>query len=636
MKKISVGLACLAWLFSAHAAVIYSQPASAGSSGYLSSTVVNTGSDSAQLVWQGFSVPVTTTLREIQWRGVRSVTPVNFQIGISPLLTSAPNWITGNSASETPTGTPGVYDYKFTLPAGFVLTGGQSYAIQIAGLETSAPDWRWSAGTGGAGRHVVQTPAITGDFIFLPSPGDVAFTLLDQATVPVTIVVNAMPSAGGSVTGGGTYNPGTNVTVTATPAAGRTLLNWTVAGVAVSTSTNFTFAADGNTALIANFSGPNTGPYVITGVVNPDYPGAGTIGGAGTYASGDNVDLDCSPINGLMLVNWSENNIIVSTNALYSFIATKDRVIQANITDPTASYYMQSAFSPANSGTISINGGGSTGHFNGGSLINFVATPAAGYHLVSWTLGADTNSLGTNNTIAHIVAFDNVMFAKFAPDNPNLLLGVIPVASGTVTGAGAYAYGSAVTVNAAPAVGYVFVNWKNGTTVVSTNASYSLTLTDGTYLIATFVASNRTITATAAPVAGGSVTGAGVVGNGAIVTLTAIPFAGYAFTNWTLGGVAAGTNNPVTFDALANYNFVANFTVAPVITSPTLTFAAPTAGTLGFVWPTNAAGFVLQQNSDLTTPNWTAVTNAVSVVGSNNQVTLTATNGNRFYRLQHP
>lgn len=439
---------------SAVAGVIYQQPSS-GSGGYLSSTVVNTGSDAAQLVWQGFSTPVTTTLREIQWTGKRSVTPVDFQINIGTSLVSITGaWLTGNNANETPSGTPGVYNYRFTLPSGFVITGGQTYLLMIVGMETTAPDWQWGAGSGGPGRHGVRVPAVTGDFIDLPSLGDVAFTLLD--TVPVPVTVAAMPSAGGTVTGGGTYAPGANVTVIATPAAGRTLLNWTVGGVVVSTSTTYTFPAAGNTALIANFSGPNTGPYVITGVVNPDYPGAGTIGGAGTIAAGNQVDLDCSPIDGLQLVSWSENNVIVSTNALYSFTATKDRVIQANITDPAASYFMQSAVSPANSGSISINSGGPTGHFNGGSLINFVATPAAGYHLVSWKLGANPNPVGTGNTLPHIVAFDNVVLATFAPDNPYLLLGVIPAASGTVTGTGTYANGSTVTATAAPAVGYVF------------------------------------------------------------------------------------------------------------------------------------------------------------------------------------
>lgn len=101
---------------------------------------------------------------------------------------------------------------------------------------------------------------------------------------------------------------------------------------------------------------------------------------------------------------------------------------------------------------------------------------------------------------------------------------------------------------------------------MSTNPSYTLTLTDGTYLNAYFTAQNRTVTAAAAPLAGGSVTGAGVVGNGASVTLTAVPASGYVFSSWTLGGVPADNTNPATFNALADYSFVANFVPIPSYT----------------------------------------------------------------------
>jgi hypothetical protein len=44
----------------------------------------------------------------------------------------------------------------------------------------------------------------------------------------------------------------------------------------------------------------------------------------------------------------------------------------------------------------------------------------------------------------------------------------------------------------------------------------------------------------------------------------------------------------------------------------------------------------LQQNTDLTMANWVAVTNTQVVVGTNYQVTVVPTGGNRFYRLKYP
>lgn len=59
---------------------------------------------------------------------------------------------------------------------------------------------------------------------------------------------------------------------------------------------------------------------------------------------------------------------------------------------------------------------------------------------------------------------------------------------GTVSGGGAFAQGSEVTVVATPASGYTFRNWLyNGTTqIASTSASYTFTLNEQTDLIAVF------------------------------------------------------------------------------------------------------------------------------------------------------
>ena len=56
-------------------------------------------------------------------------------------------------------------------------------------------------------------------------------------TVPYTITTAVSPSGGGTVSGGGTYNDGTNVTLTATPATGYQFTKWQKNG-----------ADDGNTS----------------------------------------------------------------------------------------------------------------------------------------------------------------------------------------------------------------------------------------------------------------------------------------------------------------------------------------------------------------------------------------------------
>lgn len=650
MKKIFLAALFSLLLGKTEAAVVYNQPASGGSAGYLSARYGVGGSAYDEYVWDSFSVTTNVTLREIQWRGTRAGSvPADFQISINTIaIPGGTIWNTGGSASETPTGTPGVYDYRFTLPAGFVLTGGQTYWLQVFATQNGMPDWHWSTATGGNNSHYAQVPAVTGDYRYILTGGDVAFSLLNAATVPVTITLNRSPAAGGTVTGDGTYAPGANVTATATPASGRTFLNWTEAGLVVSTSTNFTFAADGNKTLTANFSGPNTGPYLINAVPNPSV--YGNVGGAGTYNAGEVVDLDVTAADGLSFVGWTENDELVNLpnagGGLFQITAVSNRTLVANFSYPNYSVFINGVVSPASSGNILIAGtaGLSSGSYNGGTPITLTATPYAGYHFVNWKQGAGLGDLGgaprlvsTNNVLHHLVCYGTSLTANFQPDFPVLTLGVTPAASGTVSGAGTYANGASVALNATPAVGYAFASWKQGAAVLSTSPSLNLTLTNHLTLTANFVATTRTISATAAPVASGSITGAGVVGNGATVTLTAIPAAGYAFTNWTLGGAPAGTNNPATFDAFADYAFVANFTAGSVpVDPPQLTFATSSPGALVIQWPTNATGFGLEQNSDLGSTNWATFAGPITVVDTNYQATIPTQSGCGFFRLAKP
>ena len=73
------------------------------------------------------------------------------------------------------------------------------------------------------------------------------------------------------------------------------------------------------------------------------------------------------------------------------------------------------------------------------------------------------------------------------------------------------------------------------------------------------------------------------------------------------------------------------------ISLPPATLVTAMAGTnLVIFWPSPPGGFMLQQNSDLTTTNWLAVTNTLAITNCNNQVLLLPSGGNRFYRLKYP
>lgn len=53
-------------------------------------------------------------------------------------------------------------------------------------------------------------------------------------------------------------------------------------------------------------------------------------------------------------------------------------------------------------------------------------------------------------------------------------------------------------------------------------------------------------------------------------------------------------------------------------------------------WPSPSTGFVLQQNGDLGTTNWVAVTNSVVLTNGLNSVIVSPQMGNQYYRLVSP
>lgn len=138
---------------------------------------------------------------------------------------------------------------------------------------------------------------------------------------------------------------------------------------------------------------------------------------------------------------------------------------------------------------------------------------------------------------------------------------VSPAGAGTVTGAGTYEEGESVTLMATANDGYEFVNWTNKGNVVSENSSYTFTASEDASFKANFEAiPTYTITTTADPAEGGTVSGAGTYNEGESVTLTATTNEGYKFVSWTKNGSEVSTNSSYTLTVSEDVNYTANFT----------------------------------------------------------------------------
>ena len=137
-----------------------------------------------------------------------------------------------------------------------------------------------------------------------------------------------------------------------------------------------------------------------------------------------------------------------------------------------------------------------------------------------------------------------------------------PLAGGTTIGDGTFPKDSSITVAATPNTGYVFTNWTNEATIVSTSSSYTFTLTKNTTLIANFtpvIAGNFAVILSSKPLAGGTTNGGGSFLAGSSVTINAIPNINYKFINWTKGTTIVSVTPSHTFILTKDTTLIANF-----------------------------------------------------------------------------
>ena len=371
-----------------------------------------------------------------------------------------------------------------------------------------------------------------------------------QAPTEYTINVSANPSNGGTVTGGGTYEQGQQCTVSAEANEGYTFINWTENGNVVSTQANYTFTVNADRNYVANFEVQS---YTISAPANPT--NGGTVTGAGTYNYGQSCSLSATANSGYTFTNWTENGNVVSTNPNYpSFTVTSDRTLVANFTvQAPNTYNINVSANPPAGGTVT--GGGT---YEQGASCRVTATANTGYTFLRWT--ENGVEVSTNADYTFTVTGNRTLVAQFQVQSYNISVSANPSTGGTVTGGGTYNHGQQCNVNAIPNSGYTFVRWTENGNQVSTNANYTFTVTNNRTLVAQFQQQQYTITATANPTNGGTISGnQSPYTYGQTCSLTATPASNYTFTNWTENGTVVSTQANYQFTVTGNRTLVANF-----------------------------------------------------------------------------
>jgi len=380
------------------------------------------------------------------------------------------------------------------------------------------------------------------------------------APTQYTVTLLSIPSVGGITSGGGAFNSGSSVTLTATPNSGYTFTNWTENGTAVSTNTSYTFTISGNRTLVANFTTGSSTQYTITLSSTPS--AGGTTSGSGTFDSGTLVTVTATPNTGYTFTNWTENGVVVTSSISYQFTISGNKTLVANFTVVSPTQYTVTLLSiPSVGGTTS-----GSGAFNSGASVTVIATANSGYTFTNWT--ENGTAVSTNASYTFTISGNRTLVANFTagvPTQYTVTLSSTPSTGGTTSGGGTFNSGSSVTVTATPNSGYTFTNWTENGIVVTSSISYQFTISGNRTLVANFttvVPIQYTVTLLAIPAAGGNTSGGGAFNSGSSVTVTATPNTGYTFTNWTENGTAVSTNANYTFTISGNRTLVANFATA--------------------------------------------------------------------------
>ena len=405
---------------------------------------------------------------------------------------------------------------------------------------------------------------------------------------PVNITVNVNPANAGTVSGAGEYTIGETCTVSATANEGYTFTKWTRNGVSVSTNATYSFTVTGATTLVANFT---INSYDITATANP------AEGGTVSFGTRNREDLVYDFEDGWQ--GWTAFKGTTGTSSHNWMHNTEYTAYDSNGSQIVPECHNSSDGMMLSESYISASTSGGSGtavtpdnylvspRFRlGGSFTFYAASRMSSYPAEKFSVLVSESGNNSASAFTHteltVTLSDNswheytvdlssysgmgyVAIRHYDCNDQHLLyIDDVTIVEGQdgSTGNGNYNYGETCIVTATPNTGYQFVNWTENGTTVSSNATYSFTVTNDRDLVANFSQQGvvtYTISTEANPAEVGTVSGAGIYNENSTCTLTAMANTDYAFANWTKDGNVVSTNASYSFTVTDDATYVANF-----------------------------------------------------------------------------
>ena len=322
------------------------------------------------------------------------------------------------------------------------------------------------------------------------------------------IKTEVTPEGAGTVNGGGTYDYGTTIHLTAHSNTGYVYSMWND-GVMDNPRSVF---VDGNATYTAVFTPLQ---YEITTECSPVE--GGTVSGAGIYDYCSTAVLTATPNNNYIFLCWSDGivsnprNVTVTGNANYKALFQLSGTSQYTITvlanDPEL-------------GTVTGNG-----TYPKDTIIEISATPNTGAYFSGWDDGNTDNprsvTVTQDMTFTAIFTEMQMFTITVRPEFPLL---------GSTYGGGTYPANTVINIGATPNSNFYFSGWQDG----NMDNPRSITVTEDAEYIASFSQEPvQTYTVTVYHDENqGFILGAGRYTAGATASIAAIAADGFVFKKW--------------------------------------------------------------------------------------------------------
>lgn len=271
----------------------------------------------------------------------------------------------------------------------------------------------------------------------------------------------------------GAFRHGEDVALEVLPARGYTFVGWEEDDVLISNANPYTYRILGESQLKAVFQ-----PAGWTIATGSNLSLGGTTAGDGIYPQGTTVEVTATPAAGFEFMHWMENGEIVSTDAVYRFVADNNRLLLADF--QIHYFQIQVEANP----TIGAKVSGS-GAYSAQDTVTLSVTPTNGYAFIAWECEGET--LSSETIYRFVPERDMQIVAQMKKLTTTVSVSVSPFDAGTVTGGGEYRVGDQVTLTAIPNEQYIFRQWVDQRqNIVSLDQTFRFTADEDVAYIAEF------------------------------------------------------------------------------------------------------------------------------------------------------